>query len=74
MKKFRVFVYFVFFGAALCMNTAAATDDGETPQEFNVKGVAGGTSAAMADESKEANGAVKEKIMQAGALEKVERD
>ena len=53
---------------------ATATDDGETPQEFNVKGIAGGTGAAVVDETRETNGAVKEKIIQAGALEKVDRD
>lgn len=72
----RFFAVSVFFVLLLNQNIAAvSSDDGETPQEFNVKGVAGGVSATVSDESVGPNAAaVKEKIIQTGALEKIERD
>jgi hypothetical protein len=75
MKMLRFYAVPVFFFLLLNPNIAvASSDDGETPQEFNVKGVAGGVSATVSNESGWPNASVKEKIIQAGALEKIERD
>jgi hypothetical protein len=75
MKILKAFVVSIFIILPFNLNIVlASSDDGETPQEFNVKGVAGGVSATVSDESAGQGAAVRGKIIQTGALEKIERD
>lgn len=73
MKK-AVILLVVLFLCAAGGSTAYATaqEDDENPREFVVKGVAGGISGTVEDKGNTSEAVLKEKIIQTGALEKVE--
>ena len=76
MKK--IMILFLFTAVILCLGCAIyaqnSPEDDENPREFVVKGVAGGISGTVEYNGNTSEASVKEKIVQTGALEKVEGD
>lgn len=74
MKKIILFAVVMSLFIAGSSFAANAVDDDETPREFTVKGVSGGVSGTVEDKGNTTDAVLKEKIIQTGALEKVEND
>lgn len=71
MKKAIILITVLCLCAAANLIALDPQDDDETPREFVVKGVSGGVSKTVEANGNTFEAAVKEKIIQTGALEKI---